>query len=141
MCHTSVQRMDQPTNIIHTQGSDHVFSIWIGSKQKGDVMKRLIVLCTVAICVGCNSGATTLDCSSDEAYSRSYEAMLEELSPEEQAAFMIALVKVNMKALADANPSNPNAADIDVATERLNQTVDGKTAADIIDLAETIEIE
>ena len=82
-----------------------------------------------------------MDCSSDEAYSRSYEAMLEELSPEEQAAFMIALVKVNMKALADANPSNPNAADIDVATERLNQTVDGKTAADIIDLAETIEIE
>lgn len=105
----------------------------------GHPMIRSIVLCVVLFCVGCHSKGTTFDCSTDEAYSRSYESMMEELSPLEQERLQVAVLKLNMRAAEDVDLSSPDYQDAHL--QRLNQLIDGKNAAEIIEMADDMRSE
>lgn len=98
-----------------------------------NLMIRPIILCVVLFCVGCHSKGTTFDCSTDETYSRSYESMLKELSPLEQEKFKVAVVKLLMRAAGDVDPSSPDYKDVSI--QRMNQLIDGKNAAEVIEMA------
>jgi len=75
----------------------------------------------------------TFDCSTDEAYKRSYESILAALSPVEQEKFKFAVLELVMKALKGVDPSSQDFEN--VANQRISQLMDGKNAAEVIELA------
>lgn len=76
---------------------------------------------------------SAFDCSSDLAYSRSYDAMLAELSPLEQEKLRVAVLNLFFKAAEEADPFSSDKEDL--AIQRFNQWVDGKNAAEVIEMA------
>jgi hypothetical protein len=75
----------------------------------------------------------TFDCSTDEAYKRSYESILAALSPIEQEKLNVAVLELEIKAARGVDPSSKDF--LDVAIQRISQLIDGKNAAEVIELA------
>jgi hypothetical protein len=75
----------------------------------------------------------TFDCSTDEAYKLSYESILAELSLIEQEKLKGAVLNLFMIATVDLNPSHPAYEDISI--QRFNKLIDGKNAAQVIEIA------
>ena len=75
----------------------------------------------------------TFDCSTDEAYNRSYDSILAELSLIEQEKLKVAVFNLFLRAAGDLNPSHPAYEDISV--QRFNKLIDGKNAAQVIEIA------
>ena len=75
----------------------------------------------------------TFDCSTDEAYKRSYESILAALSPIEQEKLNVAVLELEIKAARGVDPSSQDF--VDVAIQRISQLIGGKNAAEVIELA------
>jgi len=73
------------------------------------------------------------DCSTDEAYKRSYESTLVVQSPIEQESLKVAVLELMMNAVKDVDP--PRRDFEDLAIEKISQRIDGKSAAEVIELA------
>ncbi|CDH04270.1 conserved hypothetical protein [Xenorhabdus bovienii str. oregonense] len=92
-------------------------------------MKKIILPLLLSIfLVGCG-GEPTFDASNDEAMKASAEKMAKNMSPEEMEKFEKAFLKLSMKSVLVAK-------DGDDALTLMKEKLNGKTAKQIIEMAE-----
>ena len=84
----------------------------------------------------CSGGEPTMDTSSDKAMESSYTEVAESLSDEKRRKFDEALTSVYMEGALNHMESDMSEDEI---MDRVNENVDGKTADEIISMAEDSE--
>lgn len=92
-------------------------------------MKKLFfILLSVALLTGC--GEKKLDLTSQDTFKTSAQAIAKDLKGDDQESFKKALVKITMVSALEAQ------GDGDKINQILKDKLDGKTAADVIKIAE-----
>lgn len=98
---------------------------------------RVLALTLMALLlVGCSGGEPTMDTSTDKAMESSYTEIAESLSDEKRRKFEEALSSVYMEGALNHMDSDMSEDEI---MDRINEDVHGKTADEIIAMAEDSE--
>lgn len=102
-------------------------------------MKKFLLLVLVCFSVTACSAGTKIDTSSEESMGKSITAIMEELDPSEQAKFQAALKTVMFGGVANLIGMMAMGQNVEATKADYLAKIDGKTAQDIIQIADNMK--